>query len=175
MEQAAGAVRVEGLVDLRRELSRVNRELPKELRVTHREVAKTLLTAAVARANAMGGIFAKAARAVYAGGDNRDAFLRLRPTKRVPFVLGAEFGAKHKILRWVRGRARAVAVGPATPGRMFRRLGWHQLPEHRGNQFLGSAAGPGFFVYPTIRAEGSRTIEQYEARLMSLLARAFPD
>ena len=170
---SAPAIRVDGIKDLVRELRQVNRELPKEMRVTHREVAGIILRAAKARAEALGGIFARAARGVFAGGDNRDAFIRLRPSNRNPVVFGGEFGAAHNVLRWVRGRARSVAVGPATPGGVFRRRGWNQLPTWGGNQFMGGAGG--YFVFPSIRAEGTRVVQEYEQRVLKLLARAFPD
>lgn len=161
----APAVRIEGLRDLQRELRAVDKALPRELRIVHKDVAEIIASAAQRRARALGGIHAKAASGIKAGAEQRSGFIRLRPTATLPFLLGAEFGAKHNEARRVRTPSGAIA----------QRLGWNQLPDWRGNRYLGAAGGVGYSVYPTIREKGEEIVSAYEERLDQLLRKAFPD
>ena len=156
-------VRIEGLKDLQRELRQIDRQLPRELRIVHKGVAEIIAAAARYRAAGLGGVHAKAAPAIKAGAEQRSGFIRLRPTKAVPFIYGAEFGAKHDKPRTVKTPSGGTTV----------RLGWNNLPEYRGNQHVGSS--PGYMVYPTIRDKGEQMVSVYEQRLDSLLKKAFPN
>lgn len=154
-------IRIEGLKDLQRELRQIDKKLPRELRIVHKDIAEIIAEGARRRGMALGGVHRKAAPAIKAGAEQRRGFIRLRPTKTIPFLYGAEFGAHHDLPRTVKTPSGATTV----------RLGWNQLPPHRGNQFLGGT--PGYMVYPTIRDKGEQMVDEYAKRIDALLKRAF--
>ncbi|MFF7233949.1 hypothetical protein [Streptomyces sioyaensis] len=74
-------------------------------------------------------------------------------SKRKPYALGAEFGAKKKTRK---GNVIA-GFGP-----------W------RGNQWGGWDGGPGYFLHPTIRREGPALLENYMNQIERIAREAFP-
>lgn len=87
------AVEVRGLRELSRDLKRIDKELPKEMRQASMGVAR--LVADEARANAGAGtkIQRKAASAIKARAGAARAAIAVTPTPSVPFALGAFYGA----------------------------------------------------------------------------------
>ncbi|MFB7185205.1 hypothetical protein ACFCZT_07775 [Streptomyces sp. NPDC056230] len=73
-------------------------------------------------------------------------------SRRKPYTLGAEFGAKKRTRRG----SVIAGFGP-----------W------RGNQWGGWAGGPGYFLHPTIRREGPALLEDYMNRIEQISREAF--
>lgn len=146
------ALRVEGLAQFQAELRRVNRDLPRVLRLAHLDAAELVAEEARGRARARGGVAAKTAPSIKAAGEQRRAKITLGGA-RFPFALGAEFGG---------GRH---GPGNPTPAGGYTT----QFPPWRG-----SGGDAGYFVYPAIRATRDRFVDAYEQGLAELISRAFP-
>jgi hypothetical protein len=155
MPGGAQAVRIEGLRELQRDLRALDSKLPAELRKVNLAVAQMVVAKAQAKAAGEGRMAAKAATVLKARGEQRGASVVLANTASVPFALGAEFGAG-------RNSPRHRTTGTYQ--------GYNQF-----QPWLGSGAGAGYFLYPTIRGESDHIVEAYEKRLAALLARVFPD
>lgn len=146
---------VEGLDELRRELKRLESgDLSGRLKDANRKVAELVVGRAETRARMLGRQAAAAAESLKAARQAARAVVSLG-SARVPFALGAEFGAR-------RNRERRTDRGPM--------LGWNQFPE-----WTGSGAAAGRFLYPTIRDSQRDVEELYMDELDAITADAFPD
>lgn len=87
-----GKVEVVGLRDFQRELRRVDKDLPKALRLVNLAAAEVVAADARSKASALGGVAAKAGASVKAQAQQRAGIVRLGGN-RYPFAMGAEFGA----------------------------------------------------------------------------------
>ena len=91
-EDVQGNVRVKGLREFQREIRRISPELAKELRVVNKTVAQTVVDGAVGRAQALGGVQAKAGGSLKARAQAQAAQVVLGGPK-YPYAMGAEFGS----------------------------------------------------------------------------------
>ena len=128
-----GAVRVEGLREFAKAARNADRRFSKDLRLAHKETAETVVQKARVEASRHGRQAARAASSLRSRGESLYSTVVLG-SARVPWALGANFGAIHNNPR------------TTTRGRM---LGWNQFPEWGGNQFTGGAND--LFLYRTIR------------------------
>lgn len=152
MTRIDSRVEVKGLADLRRELRRVNDQLPKELGNVNHKVAEYVIDRATGRASTA--LEHRAARTMSAARQQRAAIIRLGGAKN-PEALGAEFGAGQNIARQTsRGSVR----------------GWNQFRPWRG-----SGPDAGYWLFPTIRQDTPQIIEMYLKMIDELTRRAFPD
>lgn len=142
---ASLSIEFEGLADFRRDLKAIDPAFVKELGREYKTIGDFLRSEASERALALGGVASKAAAAVSSTARTQDVAIRLRSAVAgAEFVLGAEFG----------GGAR-----PTT----------RQFQPWRGR---GEQAG--YFLYPAIRDNSARIIEQFEQVIARATARAFP-
>lgn len=150
---ASVAVHVVGIRDLQRALRDVDKALPRELRVVHKEVAARVLQVARRNATALGPMQARAAaEGMTAGAEQRSAYIKLRAgARKGAFVFGAEFGA-------ARDTSRSRTTGTYVGYRQFR--AWR-----------GRGRDAGYFLYPAIRDEGRRIVDDYDRALGDLLRR----
>lgn len=146
------AVEVRGLTEFQRALRDIDQSMPRELRKANKSAAEIVASAARDRAVSLGGVAAKSAPSLKAGGEQRFAKVSLGGA-RYPFALGANFGAQHNIAR---NTSRGLV------------LGWNQFPEWGGNQWMGGAADR--FLYWAIRRKRDEFVSEYE-RLIDQLAR----
>jgi hypothetical protein len=131
-QATGGAVVVQGLDDLLRDLKAVQRTLPRHLTAAHRRAVKVVEAAARAKAEAQGGAIAKAKTGIKAAANQRTAKLIL-DARQHPYLFGGEFGAKR----------------------------YPQFKPWRGNQFQPDAGGVGYAVYPAIRETREEFVEVY--------------
>lgn len=137
-------IKVEGLRDLQRDLRRMDKDAPREIRLMHREVAEPVVATSVALAESLGGVAAKVAPSIRVLAEQRAVGLKFGGA-RYPMAMGANFGAYHNVDR----------IGPS--GRRY--VGYHQFPRWGGNQWTGGAADR--FVF---RAIASHDIEGMYAK-----------
>lgn len=149
-----GDIKVEGLAELSRALRKMDTDLAKELRGANKDAARVAATAAKSRALSVGGAAAKVAPTIRASSGLKSASVGFGGAA-APFAGGAEFGA-------ARDRQRTRSTGTY--------VGYRQFKPWRG---AGRSAG--YFVYPAIRDNEARIIEQYMESLDHLLRRTFPD
>jgi hypothetical protein len=148
--RAEGAVRIRGLAELQRDLRRASDKLPGELADANQEVARYVVVRATMRARRLGPMEARAATTLAAARMQRVGAVRFGGAK-VPFAMGAEFGAAQNVLRnTARGGVR----------------GWNQFRPWRG-----SSSGAGYFLYPTIREDRRQIVDLYEKVLDRLFTR----
>lgn len=143
---AAGSVEIQGLRDFARALKLVDERFGSELKEANVEAASELVDSARSRAAMQGGVAAKAAKSLRAARLANAAAVSFGGA-RYPYAYGAEFGSKR----------------------------YHQFKPWRGNQFEGWSGGPGYFLFPSLRADGARILRDYFNRVDRLLADAFPD
>lgn len=148
-----GDVQVEGLRELSRVLKNMDNDLARELRGANKDAAQVAADAAQVRARAQGGAAAKGVTSIRASAGLRSASVGFGGA-RAPWMAGAEFGAN-------RDRQRQRSTGTY--------IGYRQFQPWRGT---GRTAG--YFVYPAIRANEERIIDQYTQALDALLRRTFP-
>lgn len=158
-KDATQALQVDGLVDLQRALRQIDATLPRQLRTVHKSIADRIAAKGQANAAALGPMEAAAAKAgLRARAEQRGAYIVLRATARAPFVMGAEFGA-------YQDKERRRAGGTY--------VGYRQFVAWTGNQHDpgagGSDGGPGRFMYPAVRSEGQKIVDQYLEQLDALL------
>jgi hypothetical protein len=135
-------VEVDGLKQLLRDVRKVERDLPKEMRQQLLPVSQKVLSRARGRAESLGGIQRHAVRrGLRAGATQNSAWIKLVGT-REPTIFGAEFGG---------GRRKTT----------------RQFPPWRG-----SGGGAGYFVYPTIRGMSGDITHQLEDAIQDLVRRA---
>lgn len=137
-------VDVEGMRAFRRDIGAVDKEIVKELGRAYKGIGTMIAEDAATKANALGGVAAKAANAVKATARTTDVAVKLNAGARTPFAFGAEFGGGSR---------------PAT--RQFR-------------PWKGSGKDAGYFLYPTIRDDGAKILHAYEEAVDAATARAFP-
>lgn len=143
-------VQIEGLREVQRMLRRIDRSLGPELRKAGNRAAADVVRDAKFRASTR--MERAAAETLRGGSTQRGAGVRLGRAK-VPFALGAEFGA--------RGR-----------------YGWYSKPQYSGSggrQFRpwsGNKSDAGYFLYPAIRANAPRLRKRYIDEINKLIARA---
>lgn len=143
------AAKVTGIRDIQRALRQVDGQSQKKLReVGNRAVQRIVVKA---QANASTPMEKAAAATLRAQSQQRYAAIKLGRA-RVPFALGAEFGAG-------RNSTRRRSTGTY--------VGYRQFKPWRGN---GEDAG--YFMYPAIRAERQQTISDYLAGIGQLLDQA---
>jgi len=140
-------VQVRGLRDFQRELRRANTDLPRELRTASLAAAEVVAKAARSKALALGGVAAKTAPSIKAGGEQRRSKVSIGGPA-FPWALGAEFGAKR----------------------------YPQFEPWRGNQHQPDLDnGVGYFLYPSIRDTREEFIDVYAGGIDRLMRAAFPD
>ena len=142
------AVDVQGLKEFSRDLKRINAELPKQLRKAGLGVAK--LVAAEARTRARSGtrIQRKAATAIKAQAGAARASVAVKPTAKVPFALGAFFGAKR----------------------------YPQFEPWVGSTWKAGVAGEGpYAINPAIVALEDQIVAVYAEAVDEITKQAFPD
>lgn len=144
-------IEIKGLVDFRKALRDLNRELPKELGNINKAVADFVVQRAKGRAST--DLEHRAADTLKAARTQRVALVRLGGPK-YPEALGAEFGA-------IQGIPRNTHRGTMQ--------GWNQFRPWRGN-----STEAGYFLYPTIREDTPEIIEMYGNLLEQLARKAFP-
>ncbi|MGH9460369.1 MAG: hypothetical protein ACRD1X_04075 [Vicinamibacteria bacterium] len=149
-----GDVRVEGLAELSRVLKRMDSDLAKELRKANKDAAQVAATVSKSRALSVGGVAAKVAPTIRASAGVKSASVGFGGAQ-APMAGGAEFGAN-------RDRLRQRSTGTY--------VGYRQFQPWRG-----SGRNAGYFVYPAIRDNENRIVEQYTDALDHLLRRTFPD
>lgn len=148
---AQDAVRVNGLAELQR-AARLAKgpEGARELRHANKEVAELVAGRARARAVGLGGVAAKVAPSIRSAAEQRYAKLSFGGA-RWPMAMGANFGAKHNLVR----NTRRGTV-----------LGWNQFPEVGGTDFGGARDR---FLYYTISRENAAVVAAYEDAVDRLL------
>jgi hypothetical protein len=144
---------IEGLAQFTRALAAVGERFPQEVKEANYNVADKLAMAAKAKASGLSRQQSAAARSLRATKTQNYAAVRMG-SARVPFALGAEFGARK------RTRSGKIARG-------FRL--W------RGNQFMSWNGGPGYFLHPSIREKGPELINEYMRAIDRISGEAFPE
>jgi hypothetical protein len=133
------SVEVDGLKQLIRDVRRVERDLPKTMRVRMLPISQSVVVEARRRGQSLGGVQTHAVRRGLRGGATQNtAWIKLLAS-REPTILGAEFGG---------GRRRTT----------------RQFPPWRG-----SGRNAGYFVYPTLRESSDDIIRQLEDSVRDLL------
>jgi hypothetical protein len=163
-------VNVVGLDDFRREIKRIEQqsggnglELLKALNIV---VAKHIIAHAQIRAQGLGPMQQKAAGSMRPGKRVNAATINAgSDAKRgIGFFGGAEFGAESNVLRPnIGGIVRKANTDRAG-------YGYNQFPEWRGNH-----GKVGYFLFPTLTAEGDAIRRIYWNGLEGIARRAFPD
>lgn len=85
-------VRVVGLRDFQAELRKIDKQMPRQLRVVNLKAAELVASDARSRASAQGGAIGKAAPSIKAVAQQRSAAVKIGGDK-YPFALGGEFGS----------------------------------------------------------------------------------
>lgn len=141
-------ITVRGLDEFRRELRKLDDQtFAAELKDTNYRVAHHVVVLASAKLSGYGRMEARAAQTMRAARTLAAAKLHFG-SAAVPFAVGAEFGAHHDVRR--------------NTGR----LGWNQFPQ---------VVRGGRSIYPTIAAETSWIVREYDASIGRIMADAFPD
>lgn len=152
---AENSTKVIGLSDLQRELRKLDKKLPSELKKVNLELAQKFARRAQGKARGLGSVAAKSAPAIKASAEQRFAIVRLLAGKQHPFAFGAEFGGgKH-------GKGNPTPQGGYTS----------QFKPWRGD-----GGNAGYFLYPTIRNRNNRRDDDDYLNAIEQLAKsAFPD
>ena len=163
-------VAIHGLDDFRREIKRIEQaggsgglELLKALNM---KVAEHVRERAVARAQPLGPMQRKAAGSMRVGKRVNAATINAgSDSKRgIGFFGGAEFGAESNVFRPnIGGVAKKNTQDRAG-------YGYNQFPEWRGNH-----GKVGYFLFPTLAAEGDEIRRIYWDGLQDIAKHAFPD
>lgn len=152
-----GAIKVVGLRETLTALKAIDESMVDIIQVANKKAAELVAEKAQAKAATLGRMQAAAAATLKPASLSKMATLRLG-NKRVPFALGAEFGA-------YRNQPRASRRG----GRFVSTLGWNQFEKWRG-----SDTGAGYFLWPSIRENREEILAVHEAQLDKLLRTYFP-
>jgi hypothetical protein len=135
-------IQVDGLKQMLRDVRKIERELPKEMRQHLMPISQRVMSQATQRAQSLGGVQRHAVRrGLRAGATQNTAWIKLLGTKE-PTIFGAEFGGG-------------------------RRSTTRQFPPWRG-----SGGGAGYFVYPTIRGMSGDISNDLEDGVKALLRSA---
>lgn len=160
------AIAIIGLTDFRKQLQKVIQEGGETgetlLREANWRVAQYVVEKSQARAETVGRMQARAARAMKASRTSSRAQIIGTADPKTPFFFGAEFGAKQDILRKPR-----KAAGWAGPGRY---KGFRQFLPWRGNK-----GEVGYFLFPTMREESQNIVEMYGDEIDKIMKQVFPD
>lgn len=148
-----GDIQVEGLKELSRVLKSMDNDLAKELRGANKDAAQIAATASKQRALSIGGSAAKGATSIRASAAVKSASVGFGGSS-APWEVGAEFGAN-------RDAQRSRSTGSY--------VGYRQFQPWRG-----SGGNAGYFVFPSIRDNEGRIVEQYTEALDELIRRTFP-
>lgn len=149
-----GDVQISGLRELNKALKDLPGDLEKELPKTSKRVAGFVADDAHSNALSLGGVAAKVAPSIKAVGGAKSAGVGFGGAA-YPMGGGAEFGAG-------RDTQRTRSSGTY--------IGFRQFQEWRGND-----SNAGYFVYPSIRSNSDRIVEEYTQSVDDLLKKAFPD
>lgn len=155
----ASASRVVGLRDFVKELRRVDRALPKELRKAGNESVRIIVSEAQRIAAGQGPVIRTAAATLRPASTQQRAAVKLGKA-RVPWALGAEFGAAQNRPRFRK---------PPPQGGGGRYVGYRQFKPHRG-----SGDDAGYFMWPAIRRTRKQQLDAYLAAIERAVAGAFP-
>lgn len=173
----AARVEVKGANELRRALRDMgDRQLMRELGKLHQDVARYVVRKAQAKASGQGRQASRAAReALKPMRTQSAARVVLANTARVPYALGAEFGAKQDQRRRVVRRG-PLAEGETPAGARFMQ-GWNQFRPWAGNAFSSGVDGGsgGYWLFPTIRAERDSIIDTYVDAVDAFVDKTLPD
>ena len=157
------AVRVQGLDQFRREMTKIAKEGGPDgralLKAANQHVADHVRVRAVARAATVGKMQHKAALSMKSGRAANAATITGGNAK-VPFFAGAEFGAGLAI------RSKIGGVPSPRSG-----IGYVQFLPWKEPGF----GNTGYFLFPTMRFESKRIIEMYGEELDKITKHAFPD
>lgn len=139
-----GAIHVNGLASLQRDLRATAAELPRELRKGLKEVAEIVASDARVKALSAGGVIAEVAPSIRAAAEQRAAKVAWGGAK-YPFAGGALMGAYHDIPRQT---SRGTVIG------------WNQFPEWVGNdwEFASRDDGP-YAIAPAISDTDREVLE----------------
>jgi hypothetical protein len=137
---------------LQRDLRKIDKTLPRSLRVAHKQIAESVATEGKRTATALGGVARKAAPAIKPRAEQRRARVLLDGV-RYPYALGAEFGGgKYK-------KGNPTARGGYTS----------QFKPWRGN-----GSGAGYFLWPTIRQMSQEITKTYDQVVTDAIAAGPP-
>jgi hypothetical protein len=147
--QVGAQAEIRGLVQFQRELRRLDKTLPRELRGINLEAAELVAGKARARALALGGVHAHVAPGIKAAAEQRRAKIAF-DVRRQPAILGAEFGSiQHR-----------------------------QFPGWTGNRWTDpEGLDVGYMAHPAARevVRSGELVELYGDLIERLASRAFPD
>lgn len=148
-----GRIEVKGLKDFQRELRRIDKELPKELRQVSLTAANLVAEGTRSSFASRAGVTSAVAASVKALAQQRGAFVRIGGSGKAEAALGAEFGG---------GKYGAGRPSP---------FGGHTT---QFASWRGSGSDAGYSLYPTLRSKTDELIDLYGDALEALAARAFP-
>ncbi|MBB5804655.1 type III secretion system FlhB-like substrate exporter [Saccharothrix ecbatanensis] len=130
-----------GFRRLRKDLKQMDDKAPKQLAKVNKSIAQHVVELAKAKASSLGGVANKAAPALSASGSGSSVAVFLKKTTR-PYAFGAEFGSKK----------------------------YKQFKPWRGNNSSDAfEGGPGYFLFPTIRANKSEIEQKWLEAVNKLL------
>lgn len=148
-----GRVEIKGLKDFQRELRRIDKDLPKELRKVHMAAAQIVATGTRAKFARRPGVTSAVPKSVKAMAQQRSAVVRIGGKGKAEAAIGHEFGGG----KYRRGNP-SPAGGYTT-----------QFPAWRG-----SGGDAGYALYPTLRQKTDELIDLYGDALEDIARRAFP-
>lgn len=138
---------VHGLKPFLRDLRAVGDKYPAAVKEANFDAASMIVALARTRAGSAGIVQSRRNAQSLRASRSGSAAMVVGGGPRYPTFWGAEFGAKR----------------------------WPQFRPWRGNQWGGWSGGPGYFLHPTIRDEGSKILDEYVKVLRELERQAFPD
>lgn len=159
---SGAAIRVRGLRELGSELRSADKAWPKELRAAHKRIADRAAQWAQAKAQALGGIHAKAAGAIKGYATQANARVGVNAGRSYPFANAAFWGMKAPS-GWY---AKPQYWGSGTP----------QHPPWVGNTWDVAVHGQGPYAINAALADHLDDIEDaYLDAVDAVTRRAFPD
>lgn len=138
-----GSTAMVGTDDFNAALRRMNRNLYNEFRRARSAIARTVVAQQKSKANAYSRQAAAAAAAIAVTAVGGGVGVSLKKSK-VPFALGAEFGAKQ----------------------------YPQFPGWTGNQWSGNPEGVGYWFHPGIVESQAEVLDLYMAAVNSAASKA---
>ena len=155
------AVQIRGLKEFRAALKAAGAGYPKELRAVHKQVADTTAGRARSIAEGLGGVHARAAKAIKGYATQTEARLGSHPSASVPEANVAVWGAKRRT-GWYAARRYAG--------------GRPQHPPWVGNSWTVAERGQGpYALNQAVSEEADHIVELYAEAFDRLTAKAFPD
>lgn len=157
----SSSIRVDGLGDFTRDLRALGPEWPKALRAVHKDIANKGRDWARAKALGMGGVQAKAARAIGGTATAREARVSVSSGARTPYANAAFWGAKRRT-GWYAAERYATSAG-------------RQHPPWVGNSWDAAVRGQGPYAINAALADHvDEILDYYSAAIDDLTRRAFP-